>query len=134
MCQQRGSRLSCPGIWCLRRVWQSGDPYEAVCDGCQTACDVCVFDEPLRAPICTEVLDHSTSSGGKVTLETLSIESGYWRATTSSDEILACYHDEACRGGVTGVSDYCLEGYEGPCKKYRVWLMIVVDLIDKWAV
>lgn len=97
---------------------QSGDPYEAVCDGCQTACDGCVFAEPLLAPICTEVIAHSTSSGDKTTLETLSIERGHWRATSSSETVLACYHAEACLGGVTGTPDYCLEGYEGPCKKH----------------
>ena len=60
-------------------------------------------------------MDHATSSGGNVTLQTLSIERGYWRATASSTEVLACYNADACLGGVTGTPGYCLDGYEGPC-------------------
>lgn len=97
-------------------MWQSGDPYEAVCDGCQTSCDGCFFDEPLVVPQCSEVLDHAASTGGNITLELLSIDHGYWRATASSTDVLACYNADACLGGVTGTAEYCLEGYEGPCE------------------
>ncbi|CAM9968042.1 unnamed protein product, partial [Laminaria digitata] len=62
-------------------------------------CDGCVFAEGPLAPICTEVVDHSTSNGGNVTLQALSIQKGFWRATTSSKEVLACYNTDACRGG-----------------------------------
>lgn len=103
---------------CLLCLWQSDDPYAAVCDGCPTACDECSFAEPLLAPTCSAVLDHSTSSGGTVTVETLSIEPGYWRASPSSPSILACFHADACVGGVTGATGYCLEGYEGPCELF----------------
>ena len=61
-------------------------------------------------------MDHSSSPGGTVTLNEISIEPGYWRATASSTDIVACYHAEACLGGVSGTDDYCLEGYEGPCE------------------
>lgn len=61
-------------------------------------------------------MDHSNSSGGTVTLETLLIEPGYWRANAFSRNILACYHADACLGGVSGTADFCLVGYEGPCK------------------
>ena len=98
---------------------QSGNPYEAVCDGCQPDCDGCVFAEPNVAPICAEVLDHSKSPGGKVTVESLSIQPGYWRATAFSEDVFECYHADACLGGVTGASNYCREGYEGPCKRDR---------------
>eukprot|EP00752_Nemacystus_decipiens_P017698 g15868.t1 len=92
----------------------SGDPYDAACDGCQIACDGCVFAEPLLAPICTEAMAHSSSSGGRTTLEELLIERGYWRATNLSETVLACYNADACLGGKTGTSDYCRQGYEGP--------------------
>ncbi|CAM9655567.1 unnamed protein product [Ectocarpus fasciculatus] len=92
----------------------SGDPFEAVCDGCPVACDGCSFDEPPVVPTCSDVMDHGASTGGNVTLETLSIDRGYWRATSSSKEILACYNADACLGGVTGTAGYCLESYEGP--------------------
>eukprot|EP00752_Nemacystus_decipiens_P012586 g11146.t1 len=94
--------------------FESGDPFEAVCSGCQTLCDRCFFDEPELVPSCQDVMDHSTSSGGTATLDTISIEPGYWRATASSTDILECYHADACLGGVSGSADYCLEGYEGP--------------------
>ncbi|CAM9774589.1 unnamed protein product [Ectocarpus sp. 6 AP-2014] len=92
----------------------SADLFEAVCNGCQTTCVGCAFADPLLVPTCTDLLEHSTSSDGRDTLETLSIQAGYWRATTSGTEVLACYHADACLGGVTGTSGYCLEGYEGP--------------------
>ncbi|CAM9262049.1 unnamed protein product, partial [Hapterophycus canaliculatus] len=92
----------------------AGDPYEVVCSGCPTDCDECLFDEPNLVPTCTAVLEHSSSGGGSTTLATLSISPGYWRATTSSEDILPCYHADACLGGVTGSAGYCLEGYQGP--------------------
>eukprot|EP00903_Cladosiphon_okamuranus_P018661 g17175.t2 len=92
----------------------SGNPYAVVCDGCQTACDGCSFEEPPMVPMCMAVMQHVFSDGGTDTLEVLSIERGYWRATPSSEDILACYNVDACLGGVTGTSGYCLEGYEGP--------------------
>lgn len=98
-------------------VSQSGDPFEAVCDGCPVACDGCSFDETPVVPTCSDVMNHGTSTGGNVTLETLSIDPGYWRATSSSKEILACYNADACLGGVTGTAGYCLESYEGPCER-----------------
>lgn len=68
------------------------------------------------APMCRDAMEHSFSDGGTGTLEMLSIERGYWRATPSSEDVLACYNADACLGGVTGAAGYCLEGYEGPCK------------------
>ena len=50
-------------------------------------------------------------------METLLIERGYWRATDSSETVLACYNGDACLGGETGTSDFCSQGYEGPCRK-----------------
>lgn len=93
---------------------KSGDPYDAACHGCGQVCDECV--EPPLFPTCTDVIPHTASDGGPVTLEMLSIDKGYWRATSSSRQVLACYNADACVGGLTGTADYCLEGYEGPCK------------------
>ncbi|CAM9468153.1 unnamed protein product [Ectocarpus sp. 6 AP-2014] len=108
-----GNGFDCPAGTFLN-VTGSGDHFEAICNGCDTTCDGCVFAEGSLAPICTEVMDHSTSDGGNVTLQTLSIDRGFWRASASSTEVLACYHADACLGGVTGASGYCEEGYEGP--------------------
>lgn len=51
-------------------------------------------------------------------LETLAVDKGYWRATKTSKEILACYNEDACLGGQTGSQGYCKEGYKGPCEGY----------------
>lgn len=91
-------------------------PFEAVCDGCDAECANCSFDEPLLEPTCSIVLEHSNSSGGNTTIATLSVEPGYWRATTVSANVFECYNADACLGGLTGETAYCLEGYEGPCK------------------
>ena len=61
------------------------------------------------------MMAHATSAGGAATAETISIDRGYWRATLSSTEVLACYNADACLGGVTGAAGFCLEGYKGPC-------------------
>lgn len=102
-----------PGLRHL--MWsQSGDAYGAACNGCQAVCDDCV--EPPLVPQCTDVMLNTASEGGPITLEMVSIDKGYWRATNSSREVLACFNADACVGGLTGTADYCLEGYEGPCE------------------
>ena len=90
------------------------NPFEAICDGCEIECTNCVFSEGTVEPVCFIVLDHSKSIGGQTTLEDISIEDGFWRATTTSKEILQCHNEDACLGGVTGSEGYCEVGYEGP--------------------
>ncbi|CAN0168925.1 unnamed protein product [Ectocarpus sp. 12 AP-2014] len=109
-----GNRFDCRSSMYLDFIQQSDDPFEVMCSGCEVTCEACIFDEGLLVPACTDVMEHATSDGGNITLEALSIDSGYWRATESSEEVLACYHAEACVGGVTATSGYCLDGYEGP--------------------
>ncbi|CAN0242647.1 unnamed protein product, partial [Scytosiphon promiscuus] len=46
-------------------------------------------------------------------LETLNVTQDYWRATSNSDDILACPNPDACRGGQTGAESYCTPGYSG---------------------
>ncbi|CAM9650623.1 unnamed protein product [Scytosiphon promiscuus] len=91
----------------------ASDPHDAVCRGCPPGDHNSVF-EPNLSPACVRAIDHSTSRGGNTTLETLSIDPGYWRATEFSTDVLPCYRADACLGGVTGRADYCREGYEGP--------------------
>lgn len=74
------------------------------------------------------MLEHSNSSGGNTTIEMLSVESGYWRATAVSANVFECYNPDACLGGLTGETAYCLEGYEGPCKWHRA-RVLVVDMV-----
>ena len=94
---------------------QIGDRFASVCSGCDV-CDTCTMELPKQIPTCLEAIEHSSSPGGNlVTLETLSIEAGYWRATNHSTAVLPCYNTDACVGGMTGSPDYCNEGYTGPC-------------------
>ena len=96
----------------------NGDRFEIVCDGCNIECEGCNIEDNHTAPVCTDLLDHTDSQGGIATLETLILDPGYWRATNRSRIILACFHKEACNGGLTEDPEYCLKGYEGPCEKY----------------
>lgn len=99
-------------------VRQAGEPLEVLCSECGTECDECSFDQPNLVPTCAEVMAHSESAGGNTTVATVLIHPGYWRATTFSllIDVSACYHADACLGGVTGRAGYCREGYEGPCE------------------
>lgn len=92
-----------------------GDRYETVCSGCPECEEGCDVEDDNIFPACTEVLENSESVGLNVTLETLQIAPGYWRATSRSRVVRPCYKTEACIGGLTGAKGYCREGYEGPC-------------------
>lgn len=95
---------------------QSEKFFETVCDGCGTFPE-CNFDVGgNETPNCVEQIEHATSAGGNHTLEMLSIDAGYWRATETSTDVRACYNAKACCGGMTGISSYCQDGYEGPCE------------------
>ena len=56
------------------------------------------------------------TSGVPITLETLKINSGYWRSMSNSTSILPCWNEDACLGGLTGSESYCDEAYRGPCE------------------
>ena len=68
-------------------------------------------------PTCRSSLEHTTAGEPGLTLETLNISAGYWRATAESEDILACHNPDACRGGLTGADNFCASGYKGPCKR-----------------
>lgn len=64
-------------------------------------------------PSCTEAMEHSESPGGtNVTLQTLSIDKGYWRTTSDSTDILPCYNPDACTRGLTGSPGFCKSGLQ----------------------
>ena len=87
--------------------------FDTVCKECDAPCEQCYFEG--KEPMCVDEIEHSSSPGGNITVELLLIERGYWRASKTSTNILACYNPNACQGGVTGTPDYCLRGYKGPC-------------------
>ncbi|CAN0445647.1 unnamed protein product, partial [Ascophyllum nodosum] len=97
---------------------QSDDTFKTVCDGCPDVCLGCSFGNAQGNPRCTFLseagMEHVTSKGGNTTVEELQIHKGYWRATSTSRDIYNCFNTKACTGGLTGASNYCLPGYEGP--------------------
>ena len=94
---------------------QKGVRFEAVCLECDP-CSTCEVENGEIKPECTRQLEHTNSSGGtNVTLETLLIDPGYWRATNVSESILECYYKDACEGGLTDDPNFCHKGYTGPC-------------------
>ena len=107
--------------WYIRS--QVGDPLTVVCDGCPDTCFRCSFGEKQKGPTCTSLpeagIEHASSEGGFATIEDLYIYKGYWRATNSGPNIRKCFNTAACSGGMTGALDFCLSGYEGPCKPTR---------------
>lgn len=97
------------------KIYLQGERYPIVCLGC-TDCNNCTLYDNATRPKCEEALEHTESSGGGVMLDTLQVNQGFWRATPMSWEILECYNQDACLGGITDSADYCATGYEGPCK------------------
>ena len=108
------SRLRCSTLS------QSDDIFETVCGGCPDICPGCSFGNVQATPTCTLLteagMEHATSKGGNTTVKELQIHKGYWRATNTSRDIYKCFNTKACTGGLTGESEYCLPGYEGPCE------------------
>ncbi|CAM9273146.1 unnamed protein product [Ectocarpus sp. 4 AP-2014] len=112
------NEISCAaGLY--RQDTEEEDPvarYDAVCFDCPSwdECSNCSITRGAIVPTCTTPLEHTTSEEPGVTIETLTIDQGFWRATPESDTILACYNADACRGGKTEAEDYCASGYTGP--------------------
>ncbi|CAN0378106.1 unnamed protein product [Ascophyllum nodosum] len=100
----------------LNEVTSNQTWYETVCNGCGalSECSRCTTQDMNYVPACEEVFDHTDSQSGTATLETLVLEAGYWRATKTSRQVLACFNKDACDGGLTGDPNYCSAGYEGP--------------------
>lgn len=112
------SRFSGNSFWCEDGTYLGsgdGDGYAKACDGCDEF-STCGVQNEGKVPICFEQVEHTRSEGGNTTLETLEVNAGYWRAVNTSPHTLPCYNEGACRGGLTSSSEFCKEGYEGPCK------------------
>lgn len=43
----------------------------------------------------------------------------------TNTDIRASYNGDACKGGVNGASDYCRDGYEGPCEHRSKFAKVV---------
>lgn len=98
----------------------------AVCARCSTDCkgesSGVVVADPAAVPVCDEVPTGARSAeDGGTTLETLELEPGYYRTSNKSHDVLECFQEAACKGGVDAADDgYCAEGYSGPCESLSV--------------
>ena len=104
---------------CVR--WQDGlgtGRHDRSCGGCPPweECYNCTVHDSNLDPTCSNALAHTTAIKPGNTLETLSVAKGYWRATNTSSNILACFNKAACLGGQTGAETFCDDGYMGPCE------------------
>ncbi|CAN0089674.1 unnamed protein product [Ectocarpus fasciculatus] len=113
-----GNQLSCAN-GSYRSDTEKEDPdarFETVCLDCPDwdECSGCTIERGNVAPMCEAPLWHTSADNDGVTLETLHIDRGYWRATNESDNILACFNADACNGGQTGAHSFCASGYQGP--------------------
>ncbi|CAM9198462.1 unnamed protein product [Ectocarpus sp. 12 AP-2014] len=90
--------------------------FEEVCSGCAPSCQeipasVDMIDGGL-VPACEMVMAGVDASGNGMNVSTLNLTRGYWRTSAESRNVLKCYQENACVGGVD-TSRYCEEGYQG---------------------
>lgn len=92
--------------------------FETACLDCLAweKCFGCTIVDGDITPACEAPFEHTTANEPGLSLETLNVSRGYWRATDNSTNILACYNPDACNGGLTGADNYCASGYKGPCE------------------
>lgn len=104
---------SCTGHSCV--LPRQENNYDTSCVSCGSweDCTNCTIDQSASSERCTEILPHTSNNGVNDTLETLRVDPGFWRTSQRSTEILACYNEGACSGGV---GQYCAQGYTGPCE------------------
>lgn len=69
-------------------------------------------------PVCVELPPGATALSKGATLETLTLEKGYYRTSSYSHDVHGCYNEDACVGG-SNAENYCAIGYEGPCEYTR---------------
>ena len=76
--------------------------------------------DETTVPVCVVVPEGVRTTGDPgMTIETLSLTSGFYRASYQSREVLKCHRKEACMGG-SDASRYCAKGYAGPCEWFSL--------------
>lgn len=66
-------------------------------------------------PSCEELPTGAKAVSSGTTVESITLEEGYYRTSNESHVILECHRRGACVGGVDA-NNYCAAGFEGPCK------------------
>ncbi|CAN0193529.1 unnamed protein product, partial [Ascophyllum nodosum] len=87
-----------------------------VCSRCTDQCKAPegIDMDETTVPVCVVVPEGVRTTGDPgMTIETLSLTSGFYRASYQSREVLKCHRKEACMGG-SDASRYCAKGYAGP--------------------
>eukprot|EP00904_Undaria_pinnatifida_P012520 jgi/Undpi1/8399/HiC_scaffold_25.g10867.m1 len=91
--------------------------FDEVCARCSTGSGGILYREEVEIdglPVCEEVPSGATASSKGTTVETLSLEEGYYRTSNTSHAVLECYQKSACLGGIAVGDSSCASGYKGP--------------------
>lgn len=92
--------------------------FEQACTRCSTGGDGVINGDKIQVdglPVCEAAPLGATFSPSGTTLETLVLDTGYYRTSNKSHVVVECYQREACVGGVDP-GGICAVGYKGPCK------------------
>ena len=89
--------------------------------------DGIVMDD-TTVPVCQVVPEGVNTTGMTgMTLETLNLMSGFYRASNKSREILECHREDACLGG-SKADTYCAKGYTGLCEGFYLPIANVTEV------
>jgi hypothetical protein len=79
-------------------------------------CTVGAYTDGVQCVACDSSAFDCTALG--ISAVSVPLQPGLWRADLQTLQIYECWNREACTGGraLTSVTDYCAEGYTGPCK------------------
>lgn len=92
--------------------------FELVCaqclDGCQSVLTTVDFKSDM-IHVCDAIPEGVQASSPRITIETFDLKEGYYRVNAESSEVLECFQENSCVGGMDA-NNYCATGYKGPCK------------------
>ena len=74
-------------------------------------------EEPTDCIDCPYASTDCKSVGESITLATLPLKPGYWRASRMSSTFVQCYHAELCQGGTNCTGGRFCDGY---CKEHHI--------------
>ena len=131
LCSRGTLKSRLPTFWCpFLLALKKGDEYAsragAVCAGCLDGCGEGCLDSlsfstnresTMPAGDCKEWPTGVNSSSEGTLVTTLELRGGYYRTSNTSHTVLECHRQDSCVGG-PNASEYCSDGYKGPCESY----------------
>lgn len=93
--------------------------FDELCSRCSTSDDGGANRKEVRfdeLPVCAQPPPGATALSIDTTVEALTLEEGYVRASNQSHVVLKGYQESACHGG-NDTDKCCTSGYTGPCEK-----------------